>query len=141
MESRKPAELRSCTHRVSVGQMEMSGRLYRMCGEEDELLREYSPPNDGGELPDVSNSKARGELLPPGRTYNPYASLCNSCSAYIMSVAHHQQKAAGAYLSRGFGTRAVPQAGSRRLYALEAALLHFAHALPPRSQERQSPMP
>ena len=98
-----------------------------MCGEEDEFLREDGPPNDVGELPDVSSSKARGRLRLPGRTYNPYASLCNSCSACIMSVARRQQRAGGGYLSRGSGTGAVPQAGSRRLYAREAALLHFAH--------------
>lgn len=44
------------------GKQKTDGVEKRMCGEEDELLREYSPPNDGGE--------------------NPYASLCNSCSAY-----------------------------------------------------------
>lgn len=76
-------------HGVSVGQMETSGRLYRMCGEEDEFLREDGAPDDGGELPHVSNSKARGGLRPPGRTYNPYASLCNSCSACIMSCQLH----------------------------------------------------
>lgn len=45
-------------HGVSVGQMETSGRLYRMCGEEDEFLREDGAPNDCGKLPHVSNSKS-----------------------------------------------------------------------------------
>jgi hypothetical protein len=133
MESRKPAELRSCTiGSVLVRWMETRGRLYGMCGEEDDLLREDGAPNDGCELPHVSISWWTAQVRPPGRTYNPYASLCNSCSACIMSVARRQQKAGGGYLSRGFGTRAVPRAGSRRLYALEAAPLHFAHALLPR---------
>lgn len=85
--------------------------------------------------------RLRVSLVTPGRTYNPNASLRNSCSTCGMSDVYQRKKVDQPYLSRGCDTTVVLQADSRRLYVLEVALLHSVRALQLRSKERQSLMP